>query len=227
MGALLLRCFVGGVPLGFEIREHGFFYIYGLIGTSLAFGLFGLLTGLRADRLRQSRDRYESLADHDELTHLLNARAFRRHYDRAIDRARHSGEAFSLLLLDVDALKAINDRWGHSTGNGALIRVANAIARNKRVGDLACRWGGDEFAIVMPGADASVARRVAESILEELAGQAPVESRPRISVAIGIGTSPPITGDLFEYADRALYDAKRRGPGQLRIAGGSEKERPD
>jgi diguanylate cyclase (GGDEF)-like protein len=220
-GALLLRQALRSGSFEAEIRANAFFYLYMLVGTCLVFGAFGWFTGLRADRLRRSRDRYEMLADHDELTRLLNARAFERHYRRQLEEVQRDGEPLSLLLIDVDRLKLVNDRWGHSAGSAALVAVARSLERNKRVGDLACRWGGDEFAVVMPRADAEVASRVARGLLESLGARSEEGTDPpRVTVTIGIASAPPFSGpdELFEQADRALYDGKREGGARYRIA---------
>ncbi len=172
------------------------------------------------------RDQYRSLSQHDDLTRLLNARAFREHYNRAMGHARKFGEPISLLLLDIDSLKEINDRGGHATGNDALLLVASVLEESKRVGDLACRWGGDEFAILMPGADAVAAVRLARTILDRLrVGRVrSAGGDQRVSVTIGVATGPRAEPpeDLFELADQALYEGKRLGRDQLRLASGSE-----
>lgn len=220
-GALLLRQILHGGPVEAEVRANAFFYGYTLFGTCLVFGVFGYFTGLRSDRLRRSRDRYEVLADHDELTRLLNARAFERHCRRQLEEVQRTGEPLSLLLVDVDRLKLVNDRWGHSAGSAALVSVARSLERNKRVGDLACRWGGDEFAVVMPRADAEAASRVARGLLESLgSGSEEGTEAPRVTVTIGIASSPPCSSpqELFEKADRALYDGKRAGGAGYRVA---------
>jgi diguanylate cyclase (GGDEF)-like protein len=221
-GALLLRVAVAGLDAAAEMKEHAFFYLYGLIATCIIFGVAGYFVGRRADVLREGRDRYLTLAEHDDLTRLLNARAFRDRYDRAIEHARKFGEPISLLLADVDSLKEINDRGGHSAGNEALRQVARVLERSKRAGDLACRWGGDEFAILMPGADSTAAVRLAQTILDHIrAEQAPVAgSQQRVSITIGVAaaTGPPPSQNLFELADGALYEGKRRGRGQFHVA---------
>ncbi len=220
-GALLLRHILRGGSFVAEFRANAFFYLYMLLGACLVFGIFGGLTGLRADRLRRSRDRYEILADHDELTRLLNARAFERHFRRQLEEVERDGEPLSLLLIDVDRLKLVNDRWGHSVGSAALVAVARSLERNKRVGDLACRWGGDEFAVVMPRADTEAASRVARGLLESLAsGSEEGTNSPRVTVTIGIASAPPFSGpdELFEQADRALYDGKREGGARYCVA---------
>ncbi len=217
-GLLLFRM-IQGAPAGPELKEHGGFYTYTLLATAAVFGGFGFLLGRRTDRLQRSRDIYQELATRDGLTHLLNARGFQRHYNRAVEQARRSRQPISLLLVDVDHLKEINDRHGHSVGNEALLRVAGALESCKRPGDLACRWGGDEFVILMPGAPAAAAVRLAESVLQKLESDT-FEADERISVTIGLASEEEgaRADDLFERADRALYAGKKSGRGQLRVA---------
>lgn len=225
-GALLLRILQTGTGTAAELRAHAFFYLYELIGTCTVFGAAGYLAGRRADRLRQGLDRYQSLSQHDDLTRLLNARAFREHYGRAIEHARKFGESISLLLLDIDSLKEINDRGGHLTGNDALLLVAGVLAESKRAGDLACRWGGDEFAILMPGADSAAAARLAQTILDRLRSRrvrgAGAEQRVSVTIGVATGSRAAASNDLFEIADRALYEGKRLGRDRFRLESGSE-----
>ncbi len=213
-GALLLRLLGGVRDISAEIAVNSFFYLYALVATSLVFGLAGCLEGRRARGIRWSRDAYRDLAEHDELTALANARAFEEHQRRAVEHSARYREPLSLLLIDVDRLKGINDALGHKTGNQALVRVAEALQQCKREDDLAARWGGDEFALLMRGADVVAARRQAEAIVERLrAHPLRVGSRERpISVTIGIATAAGGSArDLFERADRALYAGKAAG----------------
>ena len=106
-----------------ELAANAFFYVYALVATSLVFGLAGCLEGRRTERIRSSRDAYRDLAERDELTSLANARAFAAHQRRAAEHSARYREPLSLLLLDVDQLKAINDTLGHKAGE-ALVRVA-------------------------------------------------------------------------------------------------------
>lgn len=156
------------------------------------------------------------------MTHLSNARAFRNRYRRAIEHAATFREPISLLIVDVDGLKAINDRWGHSFGSAALLHVAQVLSESKREEDLAARWGGDEFAVLMPGANSMAAERVARRIIEGVRERV-VRHQGRefpLTVSIGISTrlSPSASDDLFEPADRALYEGKRHGRDQARVA---------
>jgi diguanylate cyclase (GGDEF)-like protein len=217
-GALLLRVLGGSSALA-DLEQNSFFYLYELFGTCLVFSVVGFLAGRRADRLRSGRDRYRSLSERDPVTNLVNARAFRSHYERARAHAARFGEPLSLLLIDVDGLKTLNDELGHSFGSATLLRVAEVLEGSKRVADVAARWGGDEFSLLMPGAAPDAARRLAETILERLRVEpVRVDRRERfVSATVGVATSTAGSGgDLFEAADRALYEGKRAGRGQVR-----------
>jgi diguanylate cyclase (GGDEF)-like protein len=219
--ALLIRILTGHAP-GEDLRVHAFFYLYELIGTSAVFGLAGYLAGRRAERLRRGRDRYQLLAEKDELTGLLNARAFRGHYRRAIEHAARFHEPVSLLMIDVDDLKSINDELGHTLGNLALRHLARILQTSKRGLDVAVRWGGDEFAVLMPGADAAGAERLAAAILDRARSQPLRRTKlPRpVTVTIGIASAIPSSPsfDLLQCADRALYEGKRAGKDRSLLA---------
>ncbi len=220
-GALALRFLFGARDLLGELGANAFFYIYELLGSCLVFAAAGFLVGRRADRLRSVRDRYRELSEADPLTGLANARTFLGHYRRAVERAARFHEPISLLIVDVDQLKAINDRLGHAFGSAALLHVARVLSGCKRKDDMAARWGGDEFAVLMPGADTPAAKRQAEAILEALRTE-PAEHRGgRFPVSVTIGASSavgPGEDGLFERADRALYEGKRTGRGGFRSA---------
>jgi diguanylate cyclase (GGDEF)-like protein len=218
-GALALRLLFGVRDLAGEFRAHGFFYLYELVGSCLVFGVAGYVAGRRADLLRRGRDSYRALSERDPLTGLANARTFLDHYRRALEHAERFHEPLSLLVVDVDQLKEINDVLGHAFGTAALLRVSDVLTESKRDTDLAARWGGDEFALLMPGANEVAARRQAEAVVGRLHRE-PVRASGHertVSVTIGMATSigrPPES--LFERADRALYEGKRMGRGQVR-----------
>jgi len=146
---------------------------------------------------------------------------FRRHYERAAEHAAAHGEPLALLVVDVDGLKALNDAEGHSFGSAVLLHAARALDQSKRVSDIAARWGGDEFALLMPGAREDAASRISEQILARLRTE-PVRAEGReraVSVTIGIAACVGAPReDLFDAADRALYDAKRAGKGRIAVA---------
>jgi diguanylate cyclase (GGDEF)-like protein len=225
LAALLIR--IAAIPevradIGGDLQAHRFFYLYQLFGTCLVFGGAGWFAGRRAERLQNAESFYQSLAEHDALTGLYNERAFRDRYSRALERGSRTGQPIALLLIDVDHLKRINDHHGHRTGNKALIHVANALRDAKRSTDSAARWGGDEFAILLEGADENATRRVAENVLERVRSKPVAFTRGQLtaSVTIGAATMPPngANVDLFAEADRALYAAKRAGRNRVHFA---------
>ena len=164
----------------------------------------------------EEQARYQ--ATHDALTGLANYREFLDTLEREVRRADRANHSFALLLLDMDDLKRINDRWGHLAGNRALRRLAGILRAQCRSTDLAARYGGDEFAVLLIDADPAMARQVAERVETALAkGQ----EQPAVRVSIGIGIYPDngrTASELLEAADRNLYGRKRSSHGQTASA---------
>jgi diguanylate cyclase (GGDEF)-like protein len=182
-------------------------YAYVTTSTAIAFVTCGLFLGRSADRLRTS-------ATTDLLTGLANRRMCQERVALELRRSSRYGTALSLLLVDVDRLKEINDQRGHEAGDAALRRVADALSASCRATDLAARWGGDEFAIVAPETSADEALRLAARVRESLhRGQA--NTRTPTTVSIGITDlariEPPGAEALYAAADAALYEAKASG----------------
>ena len=216
VGALLIRMMtmpaVRADPNA-DIAENLFFYAYLLIGTSLVFVTTGLFVGNRTHHLRRDEAYYHRLSEVDALTGLLNQRAFREHFARMRGRSEQFGVPVALLMIDVDRLKQINDQHGHAAGSAALRWVAECIRECKRTTDVAARYGGDEFAVLMEGADVPAARRVADAIVER--------SRTRkgaVPVTVTIGVAGGTVTDLFAAADAALYQGKKSGRDRVYVA---------
>jgi diguanylate cyclase (GGDEF)-like protein/PAS domain S-box-containing protein len=153
-------------------------------------------------------------ASSDSMTGLANHRRLFEVLHSEISRSKRTGREFSLLLLDLDGLKRINDQFGHLVGSRALCRLAQIVADCSRSVDTAARHGGDEFALVLPETSPTAAALVGERICELLAKDA---ENPRLSVSLGIAGYPQgadTIGTLLYAADRALYamKAKKQGP---------------
>lgn len=161
-----------------------------------------------ATEQRREHERLSHLADHDDLTGLLNRRAFMRELGEHLDASRRYGGSGSLLMLDLDHFKRVNDRSGHRAGDRALSAVAAAVRGRLRRTDRAGRIGGDEFAVLLPHASLDDAHAVASSLADAVRG-GPGE----ITVSIGIvALDPACTADAaLAAADAALYSAKAAG----------------
>jgi diguanylate cyclase (GGDEF)-like protein len=183
----------------------------GYVVIALAF--HATLMGLVAARFTaQLRHR----SRHDGLTGLLDRRAIDEAMQAQIQRSRRTGEAFSVLMLDLDHFKAINDRFGHATGDRALKHVAALLREVLREVDVLGRVGGEEFLIMMPGAGLDAAGPVAERVRERLATSPMVLDATPVSMSVSIGLaqwSPPNeeATRLVGRADLALYAAKAQG----------------
>lgn len=156
------------------------------------------------------------LALTDDLTGLHNRRYAERELDQIAHRARQDNRPFALLFVDLDRFKQVNDRFGHATGDLALVAVARSLAATLRPGDMLARIGGEEFLLALPGHDIDQARCVAEAICETIRRldfgikqDPPLRITVSIGVAIGTGAEP-VEG-LRERADRALLLAKSKG----------------
>lgn len=152
------------------------------------------------------------LAMTDPLTGLSNRRGFDELLDRQLDEARATGMPCALLLLDLDDLKGFNDRHGHRVGDLALRAVAHALAKTARLGDVAARVGGDEFAVICPCADLDGARTLAARIRVALARTGPPIPGRRVEVSIGVASFPrdaDAADALFAVADGRMYSDKR------------------
>jgi diguanylate cyclase (GGDEF)-like protein len=158
--------------------------------------------------------RVRTLAISDSLTGLANYRHLVDVLQNELERSGRTNRSFSVLLMDLDGLKKINDRYGHVIGSRALSRVAAILTLNCRSIDTAARYGGDEFALVLPETNQFAAEQVVDRIRNCLTAD---EEAPPLSISIGVATFPKCgvtVQQLFEYADRSLYamkDQSKRG----------------
>ena len=173
-----------------------------------------MLCGALLDQARLF-DQVRTLAVSDSLTGLANYRRLLSVIEAELDRSRRTERAFSVVLFDMDGLKAINDQYGHLTGSRALVRLGKILRNHCRAIDTAARYGGDEFAIVFPEAGADIASRIVNRIHEKMANDG---ETPALSASAGTATFPE-DGDtpekLLAAADRALYRMKHRGSSSI------------
>lgn len=169
----------------------------------------------RKDRVRRMTRKLEDLAVTDPLTGLYNLRYFHPQLQREVNRARRYGTPVSLLLIDLDHFKAINDRYGHPVGDGVLQKIAEIFRNFLRTLDIPCRYGGDEFGIILPNTNKRSAQLVADKLvvcMSEINQKEWVIDDP-IGMSIGIAEAPSDTVDateLIHLADRMLYQNKKQ-----------------
>jgi diguanylate cyclase (GGDEF)-like protein len=171
------------------------------------------------ERRCQAEIRLRKLVTADQLTGLANRRSFLARARTALRIARRYGQPLSLLLIDVDHFKQVNDRHGHQAGDRALQRMARILESELRESDTAGRIGGDEFVALLPQTDAESAACAAERIRAAVARQT---EPPFFTVAIGVAEARPggteQLNDLLRAADQALYQAKEGGRDRVRTA---------
>jgi two-component system cell cycle response regulator len=170
------------------------------------------------ERLRDNVRQSMELAVTDPLTGLYNRRYMETHADSLVDRAAARGKPLSVLIIDIDHFKAVNDTYGHDAGDDVLREFSDRLRSCIRGIDLACRHGGEEFVVAMPDTDLGVANKVAERIRRRVAAEPfPIERGSRsVEVTISVGLASRIGPQdkaalIMKRADAALYLAKRDG----------------
>ena len=165
--------------------------------------------GLDITERKKNEEKVRYQATHDALTGLANYREFLDVLEQELRRGQRSNRPFAILLLDLDGLKSINDRFGHLAGNRTLKRLAEVMKEHCRSTDLAARYGGDEFAVLLIDADPGIARLIAGRVQSAFRND---HEEPPLSVSVGVSVYPDdgrTAHDLLEVADRELYLRKR------------------
>lgn len=184
------------------------------------------LSTARAE-LQQQRHQVEELvaeARTDTLTGLPNRRSFNEDLERRFDQWRRHQMPVALIMIDIDHFKRFNDSYGHTAGDAVLRRAAQIISSSLRQMDLAARFGGEEFAVILPGTKLREAIKVAERVRAMVAAQRfELDGRP-LEITISAGVAPAMPGDemidLIERADEALYAAKEHGRNRAMVHDG-------
>jgi diguanylate cyclase (GGDEF)-like protein len=163
-------------------------------------------------QLRRTQSQLQLLATHDPLTTVLNARAFASQVAQELGRNRRYGRPLALVYLDLDDFKKVNDAHGHATGDAVLRLVADAMRSAVRQADVVGRLGGDEFGVLMPETDGTVAHAVANRLAGGI--RTVFRGTPSVTASIGVvavsGTEAG-SDELLRKADQAMYEAKRAG----------------
>lgn len=214
--------YFGLVPLHDIFKEYVavscVFSVVYLLGAQLKIA-FDKLTRVN-DKLVMLYHREKENANMDYLTGLGNRRFFQLALDREIDIAQQTDPGLGLIIIDIDNFKQINDNYGHQVGDEVLKNVSNIIKKLTRGIDISCRYGGEEFAVILPGADYSVIRDVAERIRSSIANSQLFIDKKVIKVTISAGVScypqDALTEEkLVKTADERLYFAKKDGKNQV------------
>jgi two-component system, cell cycle response regulator len=175
------------------------------------------------EKLRDAQRRLEEQSITDALTGLKNRRFFDERLHEEFRRAQRYGDYLSLIMIDLDHFKAVNDKYGHPAGDGVLRDAAGLIRASIRDPDICCRYGGEEFAVILPKTHMSGALAVAERVWRELgakeypmpAAQGGAPAHVRVTASLGVAFYPSkdiSSGEfLLRFADQALYQAKRAG----------------
>jgi len=165
------------------------------------------------DELRQLRKQVIT----DPLTGLFNVRHFRNSMAQELERTRRTGEPVTLMMVDLDHFKSINDTWGHESGNLVLQTVAELLQSQTRMLDVCCRYGGEEFAVILPATQLMLAKQVAERFRQALEsyvidlGATELQVTASIGLAVSDGRRGDEVSTLITRADECLYEAKHNG----------------
>ena len=201
-----------GVAAG-EVTDGDLAAIDAVIGTA-ALAIYGALTVRKL----------EALSITDDLTGLHNSRSLGEVLGREVKRSVRTGRPLSLLFVDLDLFKGINDRYGHLAGSRALVEAGRVLAECARETDTVARYGGDEFALVLPEAGSRGAVAVAERIRERIAAHRFLADEGinfRLTASVGVATLPDVAAtseELLKAADNAMYLVKERGKDGIEVA---------
>jgi diguanylate cyclase (GGDEF)-like protein len=208
---------VAGLDPISDFRLHPVLYSYIYLGTIIVFGIFGSLIGAREDILR-------AMAHTDALTGLFNLRYMWARIDEEFALAQRHGTPLSLVIIDLDNFKSVNDNYGHPVGDRFLEQMGLTIHSMMREGEIGARVGGEEFALLLPHTTAQEAMVVAERIRSAIGQEQVTVNEKKVSVTASAGVA--CTGnhkdsnarEIYQLADQALMLAKREGRDKVMVA---------
>lgn len=191
-----------------------------VIAGGVTIGVMQVFSQISAVQLRAEvqNSLLEYRAYTDALTELPNRRAFQTQSRKQFDAARHANRPLSLIAIDIDCFKAINDVHGHDTGDRVLQKIAGVIRQMTGPSNYPVRWGGDEFAVLLPGCDQEQALSVAERLRAGIGALGEQTNHSTVSIGVALYRDGDSLEQLFRRADRGLYRAKAMGRNRVEIA---------
>ena len=208
---------IGG-PGAFHM--HAAILFAGIVPIVIALPI-SLAIGTMSFKLVSTQSELKRLADEDPLTQLPNRRSFFASAQAHLEGLKTSGGTSALLVIDADHFKQLNDSYGHAVGDKALVGIADVLRENFRDGDLICRVGGEEFAVLLPGLNLETAQPLATRVVEAVAANPLVEPGAIIEYSVSCGiadtTSSYNLQAVFKAADDAMYLAKRQGRNRVAL----------
>ncbi len=219
--------------LGYSPQSDSAFHAFGaeFMARFVPLVLVAYVTAMMSSDMRNALTRIKTLSDTDELTGIYNRRAFASISQHTVKLSQRYGRNFSVIMLDSDNLKIINDGYGHEAGDQLLKAIVAHVQAELRKPDLLARYGGDEFVLLLPDTNAEGARLTAERIRERIA-RTPMQlgGKPiSITVSMGVAAYPDHGKDyerVFEVADNALYKSKSNGRNRVTLAQASVAHLP-
>jgi len=180
------------------------------------FVVVAYITTMLASDVRDVKMMFKALSETDEMTDLLNKRSFIPMFNKAAEVAMKYNQPLSVMMIDADNLKEVNDKFGHKAGDKLIVTIAGTIEDCLRTSDIICRYGGDEFVALLPQLPATRAVETGERLRSAVENTSFDADGKKIksTVSIGIATYPDEVGNVFELlekADEALYECKRTG----------------
>lgn len=219
---MIAACYVW---LGYPVRHDSAFRSFGVefLARFAPLVLVAYVTTMLAADTRNAMSRIKVLSETDELTGILNRRAFMAVSSHTFNLAQRYGREFSLVMIDSDSLKTVNDAHGHEAGDELLRSMVQHVQKELRRPDVLARYGGDEFVLLLPDTNADGARLTADRIRERIAAS-PLHISGReinITASMGVASFPANGKDfdrVFEAADNALYQSKTEGKNRVTLA---------
>lgn len=209
--------FIGFAQI-FQLPENMVWYISGvLLVAAYVFGAYGATRFSRYNS--RTRELMRIKSETDELTGLYNRRHFTQFHQNLLDNSRRLSQPISVLMFDLDDFKRVNDGLGHAAGDVVLIEISRIMAKCLRKSDLAYRWGGEEFLVLLPQTKLTDGKQVADKIIQQVAEQVIYYHQHEIQLTISAGVAEHSQQEdhlqqTIRRADQALYQAKQQGKNQ-------------